>query len=65
MLFAALWLTATTVLLKPGQDGLGRAGRNPLGRPRLSQGDSGPVTLAPPGWLRKQRVQAVEDVKQA
>jgi hypothetical protein len=27
LLFAALWLTATTMLIKPSQDGLDRAGR--------------------------------------
>ena len=29
-----------------------------------SQGDSGSVTLAPPGWLRDQRMKAVEDIEQ-
>jgi hypothetical protein len=29
-----------------------------------SQGDSGPVTLAPPGWLRDQRMEAMQDIDQ-
>ena len=33
VLFAALWLTATMMLIKPNQDGPGRAGRRPLGLP--------------------------------
>ena len=33
VLFAALWLTATTMLIKPNADGLDRAGRRPLGLP--------------------------------
>ena len=33
MLFAALWLTAATLLIKPGEDGHGRAGRGRLGLP--------------------------------
>jgi undecaprenyl-diphosphatase len=33
VLFAALWLTAATLLIKPGQDGSGRAGRPRLGLP--------------------------------
>jgi undecaprenyl-diphosphatase len=39
LLFAALWLTATTMLIKPAKDGLGRAGRRPLGLP--SRKDAG------------------------
>lgn len=31
LLFAALWLTATTMLIKPNEDALDRAGRRPLG----------------------------------
>jgi undecaprenyl-diphosphatase len=34
VLFAALWLTATTMLIKPNKDGLDRASRRPLGLPR-------------------------------
>jgi undecaprenyl-diphosphatase len=34
LLFAALWLSATTMLIKPDKDGLDRAGRRPLGLPR-------------------------------
>jgi undecaprenyl-diphosphatase len=34
VLFAALWLTATTMLIKPNRDGLDRPGRGPLGLPR-------------------------------
>jgi undecaprenyl-diphosphatase len=34
VLFAALWLTATTLLIKPNADGLDRGGRRPLGLPR-------------------------------
>jgi len=31
VLFAALWLTAATLLIKPNRDGTGRGGRRPLG----------------------------------
>ena len=34
VLFAALWLTAATMLIKPNKDGLRRTGRRPLGLPR-------------------------------
>ncbi|HEX8006058.1 MAG TPA: phosphatase PAP2 family protein, partial [Trebonia sp.] len=34
LLFAALWLTATTMLIKPNTDGLDRNRRRPLGLPR-------------------------------
>jgi undecaprenyl-diphosphatase len=34
LLFAAFWLTATTMLIKPAKDALDRAGRRPLGLPR-------------------------------
>jgi len=34
VLFAALWLTAATMLIKPNKDGLDRSGRRPLGLPR-------------------------------
>jgi len=39
LLFAALWLTATTKLIKPNQDGLARTGRGPLGLPRRKAAD--------------------------
>ena len=34
VLFAALWLTAATLLIKPNNDGRDRRGRGPLGLPR-------------------------------
>jgi undecaprenyl-diphosphatase len=39
VLFAALWLTATTMLIKPNKDGLDRASRRPLGLPRRKAAD--------------------------
>ena len=39
VLFAALWLTATTMLIKPNTDGLGRASRRPLGLPHRKTAD--------------------------
>jgi undecaprenyl-diphosphatase len=39
MLFAALWLTVTTILIKPNQDGLDRTGRSPLGLSRRKTAD--------------------------
>jgi undecaprenyl-diphosphatase len=39
MLFAALWLTATTMLIKPNKDGLDRTRRRPLGLPRRKAAD--------------------------
>jgi undecaprenyl-diphosphatase len=39
VLFAALWLTATMMLIKPNQDGLDRTGRRPLGLPRRRTAD--------------------------
>ena len=39
VLFAALWLTATTLLIKPNKDGLDRAGRRPLGLPHRKAAD--------------------------
>ena len=39
LLFAALWLTATTMLIKPAKDGLDRAGRRPMGLPRRKGAD--------------------------
>jgi undecaprenyl-diphosphatase len=40
VLFAALWLTAATMLIKPNEDGRDRAGRRPLGLPRRKGGHS-------------------------
>ena len=40
VLFAALWLTATTMLIKPNKDGLDRASRRPLGLPRRKAADA-------------------------
>jgi undecaprenyl-diphosphatase len=42
LLFAALWLTATTMLIKPAKDGLDRAGRRPMGLPRRKGADHSP-----------------------
>jgi undecaprenyl-diphosphatase len=39
VLFAALWLTATTMLIKPNAGGLDRGGRRPLGLPRRKTAD--------------------------
>jgi undecaprenyl-diphosphatase len=39
VLFAALWLTAATMLIKPATGGPGRADRGPLGLPRRKGGD--------------------------
>ena len=39
VLFAALWLTATTMLIKPNKDGLDRASRRPLGLPHRKAAD--------------------------
>jgi len=39
VLFAALWLTAATMLIKPNKDGRDRAGRRPLGLPRRKTTD--------------------------
>jgi len=48
VLFAALWLTATTMLIKPNAGGLDRAGRRPLGLPHRKAADrsreTAPVT---------------------
>ena len=44
MLFAALWLTAATMLIKPNKDGLDRASRRPLGLPRRKAADQGRET---------------------
>jgi undecaprenyl-diphosphatase len=39
VLFAVLWLTATTMLIKPNKDGLDRTGRRPLGFPHRKTTD--------------------------
>jgi undecaprenyl-diphosphatase len=39
VLFAALWLTATTMLIKPNAGGLDRGSRRPLGLPRHKAAD--------------------------
>jgi membrane-associated phospholipid phosphatase len=39
LLFAGLWLTATTMLIKPNENALDRAGRMPLGLLRRKTGD--------------------------
>jgi undecaprenyl-diphosphatase len=39
LLFAALWLTATTMLIKPNENAFDRPGRMPLGRLRRKAGD--------------------------
>jgi undecaprenyl-diphosphatase len=44
MLFAALWLTATVLLIKPGKVGPGRAGRGPLGLHHRKTADASRVT---------------------
>src|SRR5205807_5232628 len=46
VLFAALWLTAATMLIKPNEDGRDRAGRRPLGLPRRN-GDHSREEAAP------------------
>jgi undecaprenyl-diphosphatase len=45
VLFAALWLTATTMLIKPNKEGLDRAGRRPLGLPLRRAADRGRETV--------------------
>jgi hypothetical protein len=39
VLFAALWLTATTMLIKPNVGGLDRGSRRPLGLPHRKAAD--------------------------
>jgi len=39
VLFAGLWLTATTMLIKPNTDALDRASRRPLGLPQRKAAD--------------------------
>jgi len=41
LLFAALWLTAAAMLIRPTEGGLDRAGRRPLGLPRRKGADHG------------------------
>jgi len=48
VLFAALWLTATTILVKPSQDGLDRARRRPLGLPHRKAADHSRETAQQP-----------------
>jgi undecaprenyl-diphosphatase len=43
VLFAALWLTAATMLIKPGRDARDRRGRGPLGLPRRKAAARRPV----------------------
>jgi membrane-associated phospholipid phosphatase len=49
VLFAALWLTAATLLIQPGQDGRDRAGRGRLGLPRRKAADAGRETAPTAG----------------
>jgi undecaprenyl-diphosphatase len=44
VLFAALWLTAATMLIKPNADGPDRASRGPLGLPNRKAADRGRET---------------------
>src|SRR5579862_8276027 len=44
VLFAALWLTATVLLIKPGQVSPGRAGRGPLGLHHRKTADDSRIT---------------------
>jgi undecaprenyl-diphosphatase len=46
VLFAALWLTATTLLIKPNKDGVDRASRGPLGLPRRRAAGRGRETAS-------------------
>ncbi len=47
VLFAALWLTATTMLIKPNEPAPGRRGRGPLGLPRPKAADRGKESTRP------------------
>ena len=49
VLFAALWLTATTLLIKPNEDALDRAGRRPLGLPHRKADDGSRETASTSG----------------
>jgi undecaprenyl-diphosphatase len=56
VLFAALWLTATTMLIKPNSGGRDRAGRRPLGLPRRTgthPGREAAADTVPVGAQRK------------
>ncbi len=46
VLFAALWLTATTMLIKPNADGLDRASRRQLGLPHRKAADHSKETAS-------------------
>jgi undecaprenyl-diphosphatase len=46
VLFAALWLTATTMLIKPNKGGLDRSSRRPLGLPDRKAADRGRETAS-------------------
>jgi undecaprenyl-diphosphatase len=48
VLFAALWLTATTMLVKPNQDGLDRTSCRPLGLPHRTAADHSRETARQP-----------------
>jgi undecaprenyl-diphosphatase len=48
VLFAALWLTAATMLVKPNEDGLDRTSRRPLGLPRRKDADYSRETARQP-----------------
>jgi len=48
VLFGALWLTATTMLVKPNDDGLDRARRRPLGLPQRTAADRSRETARQP-----------------
>jgi undecaprenyl-diphosphatase len=54
VLFAALWLTAATILIKPNKDGLDRTSRRPLGLPHRKAAGH-PRETAPAGRLAKSR----------
>jgi undecaprenyl-diphosphatase len=49
VLFAALWLTAATLLINPGKDGRDRAGRGRLGLPRRKAADASRETAPTAG----------------
>jgi undecaprenyl-diphosphatase len=48
VLFAALWLTATTMLIRPNQDGLDRTRRGPLGLPHRKSAEQSRETARQP-----------------
>jgi undecaprenyl-diphosphatase len=48
VLFAALWLAAAALLIKPNKDGRDRTGRGPLGLPRRKAADRSRETAADP-----------------